>query len=633
MNVGDRDVVRTAPVRIGVHAPDGPYWKEPARVILRQGAQAHDLERVRSSLQYEGAVEPGTYVVEARTRDLVAPPRLVTVPEEGKATAVYLGRPDWPFYRLGEHIVPFEPHDDLLAIAFDAGTPEPDACESLVERLCQGAELDPFPLDPERPSSYTAANGAIWLFRPRHPQLASRRAPSIIALLGRPARVGMPVNLTPGRVSVLDTRFVIRFRQELQAEQIAALVDAADATVLRGFIQAPNARLIEFRSGGYRDHLGAVESWFAAGHLVYGEPDLLSGLVDHVFPGTTPDDPKYGSQKSLRLQGVDCAWQYLESVGLEPLGSPNVCVMILDKGIDTSHPDVGGNLTDGCPQLTDCYDFGSFQPCGAPDFAPDSHGMGVYGIIAAPTNNHTGIAGIAPNTRQLAVTRPDLTSATYPDVLLWGAGFVTNHTPPWPAEPTPYPADIINCSHGVPWLALSGLMDDTLHYLTDNGRNGLGTVVIYSAGNEKQLLTDYLTWAAHPRTLAVANSNARRSGHEHVNKQSAYGPELDLCAQGEGAWSLTLTTAQPSGLSTFGGTSAAAPMVSATAALMLSANRNLRWSDVRDILCNTAKKLPDGIGKPADWKGGFSKRYGHGRLDAEAAVRAAHLFVPAMAPP
>ena len=81
---------------------------------------------------------------------------------------------------------------------------------------------------------------------------------------------------------------------------------------------------------------------------------------------------------------------------------------------------------------------------------PDTdHGMGVYGIIAALTNNNEDVAGIAPNTRQIVMERPSLTSVNYPDVLLWAAGFTTgNASGGWPAEPLANGADIISASVG-----------------------------------------------------------------------------------------------------------------------------------------------------------------------------------------
>ena len=627
MNAGDRAVVREVPVRVAVHLPGGEYHTGAASVILRQDARVRKLRRPPGSVLYEGTAKPGTYSLEVRAKGLVSPPRPLVVPKEGKTASTYLGEANWPSYRLGENVIPFEAHDDLVAIAFSTEPPKPADWDRLVRRLRDEAGIDPFTLDPKKPSSFMAANGAIWLCRLREPRLASSLKPSVEAIFGREARIGMAVNLTPGRVSVMDNRFVVRFRPEFTPQRIAELVEAADAAVLREFVQSENARLIEFRSGGYLDHLRVVERWLAAGHLIYGEPDLLSELTDHAFPATPPDDPKFKAQKNLKLQCVDGAWKFLHGVAPElMLGSPRVCVMTLDTGIEQTHDDVGGQLTDGTDQLAKCYDFSRMKPCGESGFEPNYHGMCVYGIIGARTNNGKCVSGIAPNTRQLAIKKPDMKSLDYADVLMWGAGFVTHHAKPWPDEPNPHPADVINCSHGSPWEPLSSLMDDTFRFLTDNGRNGLGTVLVYSAGNRPKLITDYLTWAAHPRTLAVANTNRPKAGRELINTKCAFGPEIDLCAQGEGGWSLTLKAELL--IRKFGGTSAAAAMVSATAALMLSVNPSLRWSDVRDILRATAKKQADGIGHKKDWKGGFSKRYGFGRLDVEAAVRAAHALVP-----
>ena len=74
--------------------------------------------------------------------------------------------------------------------------------------------------------------------------------------------------------------------------------------------------------------------------------------------------------------------------------------------------------------------------------------------------------------------------------------------------------------------------------------------------------------------------------------------------------------------SSFGGTSAAAPLVSGVAALMLAVNPMLTWRDVQYILAMSAIKLST----DSDWtKGSFahSEKYGFGLVDAQAAVRRA----------
>ena len=110
-----------------------------------------------------------------------------------------------------------------------------------------------------------------------------------------------------------------------------------------------------------------------------------------------------------------------------------------------------------------------------------------------------------------------------------------------------------------------------------------------------------------------------------MHHNSNWGPEIDLCAQGDGAPSLNAS----GGEQTFGGTSAAAPTVAAAAALMLTVEPDLTWIDLRDILRDTAVQIdPANTDPVGQWIGGFSQWYGFGRLDVEAAVQAADAFDP-----
>lgn len=63
----------------------------------------------------------------------------------------------------------------------------------------------------------------------------------------------------------------------------------------------------------------------------------------------------------------------------------------------------------------------------------------------------------------------------------------------------------------------------------------------------------------------------------------------------------------------FGGTSAACPQVAGIAALMISKNRELTEKQIREIIQNTARDLGDK---------GFDIKYGHGLVDATAAINA-----------
>jgi hypothetical protein len=99
--------------------------------------------------------------------------------------------------------------------------------------------------------------------------------------------------------------------------------------------------------------------------------------------------------------------------------------------------------------------------------------------------------------------------------------------------------------------------------------------------------------------------------------------------------------------SAMSGTSLATPLVSGVVALMVTANPNLGWRDVKHILAKTAKKIDPTAGNINHPSGynlagyifdngwiqnaagyNFHKRYGFGLIDATAAVQMAKSYLP-----
>lgn len=663
---GATSTKRTALFRISLHDVGGLVYDGAAKVRLFREGRSITLKKPPGSLLYQAEVEPGTYQLEVSTKELVSPAQRMEIGPEGKTASAYLGKKEWPFYRLGENVVPFPPPGDLLAVAFPLRQPAPEEINKVVQQITEQLPLEPYQLEKTKgekkkvaqdPNSFIAADGAIWMFRfteEATPELRANASAIILRLIDEDARVGIPVDLKANRLKVIDGQFVVRFRDNIHQSKIESLLKETGGQILRSFVQSPNAFLVEFPAGDFRLHLQIIEKWYQQGLLVYGEPDILAQIMDDVFPDDPPSDPGYALQANLTLQEVDEAWRILN--GIDPnrtLGSTEVYVATLDRGVQLDHPDIGDVLTDAEAQISRCYDFSGLRECTVPGYTPDTdHGMGVYGIIAALTDNSEAISGIAPNTHQIAIERPSLTSVNYPDVLLWAAGFSTgNGSDGWPEEPLSPAAHIISCSHGHDGLALSGIMDDTFRYLTSNGRGGLGTLVIYSAGNGipveqpdgtiirvPQLITGFRTWAAHPRTMAIGNSlQPDAFGVERKDDSSNFGPEIDVCAQGTGAPSLNSS----GGEQIFGGTSAAAPTVAAIAALMLSRNLGMTWENLRDTLRDTAVQIDEANTDPAgqwvdtdgDDLADFSQWYGFGRVNAASAVREAQVDMPSLTIP
>lgn len=576
---------------------------------------------------YTIQVQLGKYHLKVQFEGLVAPAQTVEV-EDDKSIVVYVGKPDWPYYRLGQTLVPFEPHRNMIAVTHNDENAGDDDMNDQLSRLSTRFALSVVqpPIDRSTGTTTTqtpkgskdASDGAIKLLKLEDDNATALPYDEVFNAMSGAVRVGTPVNTQPGEIAAIDRDFVVRFREGVNSESV---IDQVGADIVRRLVQAPNSYLVRFRAGHPLDLLKVVEKWFADDLLVYGEPDVWSEMKDDAFPYSAPDDPTYPNQVNLTLQRIDEAWRILADIDPKfAAGNPRIYVASLDRGIDVDHPDLGVILTDGTAQLSRCFDFSGMRECSVAGYTPDtSHGMGVYGIIGASVDNNEDIAGIAANTHHIGLERSSLSSANYADILLWAAGFETgNTTANWPDEPLQPMADIISCSHGSNNLALSGVMNDTYTFLAERGRNGLGTIVIYSAGNSNQLITGFRTWAAHPATIAVANS--AQPVDDDVERKvgtSNFGPEIDVCAQGQGAPSLNHT----GGEQTFGGTSAAAPTVAAVAALILSADPMLTARQVREILRTTAVQIDaDNTDPVGRWVNGFSQWYGYGRIDAAAAV-------------
>ena len=90
-----------------------------------------------------------------------------------------------------------------------------------------------------------------------------------------------------------------------------------------------------------------------------------------------PSDPEYASQWGLDIIG----WQKVYTDN-SPAGS--AVVAILDTGVEAGHPDLAGQLVAGA----------SFVEGASATADPSGHGTAMAGIVAAATDNGTGIAGV-----------------------------------------------------------------------------------------------------------------------------------------------------------------------------------------------------------------------------------------------
>lgn len=353
----------------------------------------------------------------------------------------------------------------------------------------------------------------------------------------------------------------------------------------------------------------------------------------------------------------------------------NVTVAVVDTGLEMCHPDLAPNV-----DINGSYNFaarGVFgkQWFGATErdpFNPESlgdHGTSVAGIIGAVANNGIGGRGVAPKSRLRGFNYLG-TSADTEEVL----GFSDD-------RPRSSDVDIFNMSYGT--FSNQRNSSSWTYNLFQRGttelRNGLGALYVKAAGNgffdcvsvEHDIGDEIGCNSSNgdpsqnlPFLVVVGAFNASdtRAGYSSAGSNlwisspaGEYGDQYpaSISTDQHGAdrgytvlsnRGLAIDEAMnPTGnyISTFNGTSAAAPNASGAIAVLLSVNPGLTWRDIKYILAKTARKIdPDirpvriafGGGQPHTLLHGwvqnsagyhFHNWYGFGAINLDEAVNLA----------
>ena len=190
-----------------------------------------------------------------------------------------------------------------------------------------------------------------------------------------------------------------------------------------------------------------------------------------------------------------------------------------------------------------------------------------------------------------------------------------------------------------------GTLPTAYYQAIDEGRHGLGTVIVTAGGNDREKggNTNYSNVSNTRSSIVVGAINATTDlGALQLGGKpfSSPGASILVSAPGSNVTSTSRLVQNDNG-STFGGdtsvsqgTSFAAPIVSGIVALMLEANPQLGYRDVQQILAISARKVNDPTTSwqtngSQNWNGGgmhVSHDYGYGEVDARAAVRLAETW-------
>ena len=259
---------------------------------------------------------------------------------------------------------------------------------------------------------------------------------------------------------------------------------------------------------------------------------------------------------------------------LKTYSGNNVTIAIIDDGFDLNHDELVSSLS---------VSFNNEDL--STDVSQDNneiHGTAVSGIIAARKNS-IGMQGLAYNSNIVYIKYSD--SATDSDTIRLFQ------------KAEDLGADIINCSWGTG--DVSDAVRDKIIELSNNGRNGKGTIIVFASGNDNEDLGNDESNIEEVISVGASNKFNR------VTVYSNYGDNLDILAPG-GEY-LGITTLDPLGsdgiasndenyllyddANRFVGTSASAPIVSGVIALMLQKNPELTRIEIENLLKNNADKI------------------------------------------
>ena len=295
-------------------------------------------------------------------------------------------------------------------------------------------------------------------------------------------------------------------------------------------------------------------------HLKFAERDMI------VRPEGTANDPYYLSAWHLTKIGATTAWDVTTGA--------NVVIAVLDTGVDAAHPDLAGRLVPG-------WNFYDNNSNSADVYG---HGTKVAGSASANTNNGIGVSSVAGS----ALIMPLRISATD------GTATFSNMAKAltWAADKGAHVANISYQS-----VSGSSTVASAAQYMKNKG--GVTVVAAGNTGVEQ-------TFAPSDTMISVSATTSS----DAMASWSSYGSYVDVAAPGAGIW----TTSNGGGYGSVSGTSFASPVTAAVIAMMKSVNPALPPADLEKILFSTAVDLGTA---------GFDNKYGHGRINAAAAVAAA----------
>lgn len=346
-------------------------------------------------------------------------------------------------------------------------------------------------------------------------------------------------------------------------------------------------------------------------------PGIETVATDPALDAATVD-PYFPSQWGLDNDGSSSdPWAVADDADIDaPEGwhrtrGDGVVIAVIDSGADVAHPDLSANIwrnsAEDCGNAIDDDGNGYIDDCNGWDFANGvpsvtdfvGHGTHVAGIIAAEANNGIGIAGIAHEAEVMVLKIGDGTPAL--SAAIEAIAYAVDNG-----------ARVINASWVVDDSNAAGFLDTAI-----SAAEEAGILFVTAAGNEPR---DIDADPIYPASSTLDNvlTVAASTPLDEPASWSGYGAaNVDIFAPGD-----HIISTVPGGYGIYSGTSMAAPMVSAAAALLWAATPEATYGEVKGALLDRSDGPNDGVTA----FGGLA--ISEGRLNIDRSIYAAPLFRP-----
>lgn len=405
----------------------------------------------------------------------------------------------------------------------------------------------------------------------------------------------------------LTNIFYVELKSSNDLCKLEELAAENNVTVIGEIPLTGNAYILACTKDSNGNALEMANLFYESGIFISSVPEFMSATTETVNDMYFPQQWNLNNLGQIGITGIDINYCNAHSL---TSGSEDIVIAVIDQGVPINHPDLNVSFIHDANTQTDTQ------------IIYGNHGIACAGIISAQANNGIGIAGIAPNCKLMSIsTNLSVAAVTYAIRYAADNG-----------------ADIISNSWGnevdMPTV------NTAIKHALQNGRNGKGCVVVFSAGNDNASCVNYPK-EADPDIIVVGamSPSAERKSPTSSDGEywwgSNYGTALDVMAPGVLIYTTDLLGVDGYEYDSdytpdFHGTSSACPHVAGIAGLILSMNPNLTQKQVAHAIETTARKVGnyDYALTPERENGTWNNEMGYGLVDAYAAVLAGSSCFP-----